>query len=207
MDFTKYDVFIAGKVVDLVAVSEELIDRTNWYRWFNDPETTASMQQHYFPNTREAQGAYFRESIAGNRTKFQLGIVHRASASLIGIISLDTIDWFHRTCTIAVIIGERAHRNLSNFLESHHLVLAHAFDGLHMHKVGGGSISEAVAKLYCRTLGFQLEGVRRNEVFKNGSYHDVYLFGLLDHEYYAHRATNKAAAAPPRAPDVDMVTG
>lgn len=206
MDTLQYDVFLTGKSIDLVAMDEDLIDRTNWYRWFNDPDTTAAMQQRYVPNTREAQRVYFREAIAGNRTKLQLGIVHRASAVLIGIISLDTIDWFHQTCAIAVVIGERTHRNLGNFVESHQLILAHAFNGLHMHRVGGGSLSEAVAQLYCRTLGFQHEGVRRSEVFKDGSYHDVHLFGLLDREYYAHQATNQAGVDPPHASGVDPLT-
>ena len=43
----EYDVFIKGELVDLVVLTEEIVEKTNWYNWFNDEETTQHMQKHY----------------------------------------------------------------------------------------------------------------------------------------------------------------
>ena len=64
----KFDVFIKGERVDLVVLSEELIEITNWYNWFNDEENTRFMQKHYFPNTKQMQLEYFKNEIENNQT-------------------------------------------------------------------------------------------------------------------------------------------
>ena len=56
----EYDVFIKGEVIDLVVLTEDLVDNTNWYKWLNDEETTQHMQKHYFPNTLESQRVFFK---------------------------------------------------------------------------------------------------------------------------------------------------
>ena len=48
----KFDVFIKGKQIDLFVLTEEIVDKTNWYNWFNDEENTKDMQKLYFPNTK-----------------------------------------------------------------------------------------------------------------------------------------------------------
>ena len=39
-----FDVFIKGELIDLVVLTEEIIEKTNWYNWFNDEENTKNMQ-------------------------------------------------------------------------------------------------------------------------------------------------------------------
>ena len=60
MDF---DVFIKGESIDLVVLTNDLVEKTNWYKWFNDEETTKNMQKHYFPNSRELQLKYLKDEI------------------------------------------------------------------------------------------------------------------------------------------------
>ena len=43
----KFEVFIKGDLVDLVVLTEEVVKKTNWYKWFNNEETTKNMQKHY----------------------------------------------------------------------------------------------------------------------------------------------------------------
>ena len=43
----KFEVFIKGDLVDLVVITEEIVKKTNWYKWFNDEETTKNMQKHF----------------------------------------------------------------------------------------------------------------------------------------------------------------
>ena len=130
-----FDTFIRGEVIDLVVLTEEVIDKTNWYKWFNDEENTKHMQQHYYPNSKELQLKYFKEEIEGNNKKLQLGIYHKKDKILIGTISLNNIDFQHRKCEISGFIGEKKYQTLKPFLESNKLLIKHAFEQLKLAKL------------------------------------------------------------------------
>ena len=44
----RYDVFIKGELVDLVVLTEDIVDKTNWYNWFNDEENTKFTNNHHY---------------------------------------------------------------------------------------------------------------------------------------------------------------
>ena len=178
-----YDVFIKGKLVDLVILTEELVDKTNWYNWFNDEENTKNMQKHYFPNTKQVQLEYFKNEIESNRTKLQLGIVQINKNLFCGIISLNDINYFNRCCEISAIIGEKSSRNLQYFAEAVKLTCKHAFETLNMNRIYSGTISKEIDELMCRTLGFVHEGISRKAVYKNGEYHDIYHHAMTIQDY------------------------
>ena len=52
MKNTKYKIypFIKGELVDLIVLTKEIVEKTNWFNWFNDQSITENMQQHYYPN-------------------------------------------------------------------------------------------------------------------------------------------------------------
>ncbi len=180
----KFDVFIKGESVDLVVLNEEVVKKTNWYNWFNNEQITENMQKHYFPNTKSMQMDFLKTQIENNPKKLQLGIVHKQDDVLIGAISLNDIDFFNRKCEIAGLIGEKEYQKLTSFVEANKILFKHAFDQLNMHKLYGGTLIREISELYCRVLGFQEEGVKRKEIYKNGVYRDIFSFGLLREEYY-----------------------
>jgi RimJ/RimL family protein N-acetyltransferase len=181
-----FDVFCAGKNIDLVVVTREMASSSNWWRWFNDETVTCFMKQHYYPNTPESQ-MDFCEHLRSDKTKLQLGVAHKKDGVLIGMVSLNKIDHLHRNCEVAGLIGERKYRNVACAFEAFRLLIIHAFDQLNMHRVYGGTMLREVADMFVRVLGFTDESVSRQDVFKNGCYHDVYRIGLLQHEFEAWR--------------------
>jgi len=50
MNKINYDIFIKGDLIDLVCLNEEIVEKSNWYNWFNDEENMKYMQKHYYPN-------------------------------------------------------------------------------------------------------------------------------------------------------------
>ena len=181
MTFQQYknDVFIAGSQIDLLALSEDIVRCSNWYGWFNDEENTKTMQKHYFPNTKEDQLLFFRNEVCGNPTKLQLGIFHKADQILIGTISLSNIDFVNRKCEIGGLIGEKKYKNINLWLEANRLLIDHASKTLNMHRIYGASLAKEVAIFYERLLGFNSEGILKEDVYKNSAFRDVYLFGKI----------------------------
>ena len=175
-----YDVFIKGDLVDLVILTEEIVEYTNWYKWFNDEENMYYMQKHYFPNTKIMQHEYFKNEIRDSNTKIQLGILHKKDQLLIGTISLNNIDMLNRKCEISGFIGEKKYQTLKPFIEANNMLIKHAFEQLGMNRIFGGSINKDVALLFVKFLNFKIEGTLKQDVYKNNSYNDVYLIGLIN---------------------------
>lgn len=183
MNDFKYDIFIKGVEIDLVCLNEEIAENSNWYNWFNDEENMADMQKHYFPNTKKLQKEFYFNYLEGKQDKLQLGIMHKEGQILIGVISLSNIDYINRKCEIGGIIGEKKYHNIKCIVEASRLIITHAFETLNLHKVYGGALAKEVAMLYKRILGFNIDGVCRNDIYKHGKYHDVYLISILREEY------------------------
>ena len=177
-----YSIFISGDKIDLAAVTREMAEHSHWWRWFNDESVTHLMQQHYYPNTPDSQVAFY-EGLLGDKTRLQLAVIDKQDQALIGMVSLNKIDRQNLKCEISGVIGERKYQNLAYAAEAFRLLLAHAFHQLNMHRVAGGTMIREVADMFIRILGFKEEGVLRQDVYKNGRYHDIYRIGLLRDEY------------------------
>jgi UDP-4-amino-4,6-dideoxy-N-acetyl-beta-L-altrosamine N-acetyltransferase len=70
--------------------------------------------------------------------------------------------------------------------------LDHGFRELNFHKVCGEVLAynERSVRLH-QFLGFQREGVLRDQRFENGRYHDVVSFGLLHHEWHSNPSSKR----------------
>ena len=177
------DVFLRGKSIDLIALNEEVIENSNWYKWYNDEETTMFMQYHYFPNTKDLQKKYLLNEILNNENKVQLGIFHKKNKILIGVISLNNIDYKNRECEISGMLGEKKYRNLSNYLEAAKLIIIHGFNTFNMNRIYSGAINKEVENMFVKFLGFKNEGRLRENIFKNGKYFDTYIHSILKSEF------------------------
>ena len=160
-----YDTFIKGNIIDLVVLTNEIVEKSNWYKWFNDEDTTKYMQKHYFPNTKNQQYNFFIDEIENSKNKLQLGILHIKDQNLIGIISLNDIDYINRNCEISGFIGERKYRSTKEFIEACKMIIKHGFEQLGLNKITGGTISKEVSILLLDFLKFSEEGILKDQIF------------------------------------------
>lgn len=177
----KRNVFLKGKSISLCALSITDIENSNWYGWFNDEHICIFTQKHYFPNSINKQIKFLNE-IEGKNNLIVLGIVH--DDMLVGVCSLNDINFINRNCSISIFIGEKIKdENVS--LETFYLLLKHAFYCLNLNKVSMGQ--HIKLKLFFTRLslafGFINEGVSRAEIFKNGKYFDVINSSVLKNEF------------------------
>ena len=175
------DIFISGEKVILKSLNENDIVNSSWYGWFNDEKICNTLQKHYFPNSIELQ-KNFLNSVSGHNTLI-LGICDINYTEINGVVSLSSINYINRTAEFSCVIANQEDRNVSIFVETLKLILKHAFLSLNLNKVYGGSISENLVKLMVRTCNFKREGISRQEMFKNGDYHDIYRYSILKDEF------------------------
>ena len=83
----KLDVFIEGELVDLCIPTPEFAKNSEWYSWFNNPETNKYLDQGAFPNTREDELLFYQTE---HNRRLLLVVTDKESVPL-GVISLSFI--------------------------------------------------------------------------------------------------------------------
>lgn len=186
----KFDIFLKGKKVDLVCLNEDLIDKTDWYKWVNDQDLSKFLNQGFFPNTKESQKKYYQENILSQK-RLQLGIVHKKSNTLIGTNALFNIDYINRCCSISSLMNmkDKKINSINYFIEAQELLINHAFYKLNLRRILGGTHTKALLEVNIRVLSFKHEGTFREGEFRQGRYMDFFVFGLLKKDWEKRNAT------------------
>ena len=149
-------------------------------RWMNDPEVHGNIGLRGKPSL-ETTIEWIRRS--SNDESVRASAVMLATRH-VGNVVLDRIDSYLKSARLSVFIGEIAERGLGVGTTAVYLKLAEGFNQLALHKiwlvVRCGN-RNAVAS-YTR-LGFQTEGVLRDEFWYKGAREAVYYMGLLRDEF------------------------
>lgn len=122
-----------------------------------------------------------RDHVEGRHLRFGMVL---PNGRLIGAVHLTNIDRDNRTCNTGILIGDRTEHGKGRAKEAYSLALPIAFDHLGMNSIRANILEYNVAskRLY-ESLGFQLEGVKRQGIFKDGEYHDLLMYSLLRDDY------------------------
>ena len=60
--YLNLDKFISGENLDLCIPTEEFAEKSNWYTWFNDQNTTKYLDKGLYPNTKNDQKKFLNET-------------------------------------------------------------------------------------------------------------------------------------------------
>lgn len=117
------------------------------------------------------------------RKNFVFGIELKDKKEVVGVISLDNVDFEHRHGEIGYWLGKK-YRGKGLMVEAGKLVLNFAFKKLKLHRVDAGVFSDNLAsQKVLKKLGFKKEGVRRHWRFKFGRWRDDVMYSILENEW------------------------
>lgn len=102
-----------------------------WHEWLSDEETTRWLGLRHWPNSVERQREFY-ESCKRGEERLVLSIIDMETDKHIGVCNLSSINWVHRYCDLAVVIGEQSFRKGPHMLEAVSLLLRIAFLRLNM---------------------------------------------------------------------------
>ncbi len=156
---------------------------SNYMNWFNDEEVCRYNNHFRYPYLYEDALNYINYA-RKTKDSLILAIIQRDEDNHIGNISLQDINYIHRTTEFAIVLGEKQHWNKGYAKEAANLLLHHAFGELNLNRLSCGTFhtNTGMQKL-AESLGFIKEGIRRSAVFKNNEYIDIYEYGILREEW------------------------
>jgi len=171
---------ISGNQIFLRAVQAQ--DLQNWLKWFNDPETTRYLAVVYPYGLAEAEAYWQRiQKNAGQEVLYS--IVSQEKEQHIGSISLRRIDWRSRNAELAIVLGASEFCGKGYGRDAVYSLCRFAFEEMGLHRIYLYVCSdhESGIETY-RRVGFQQEGIARQQLLRKGRYHDLILMGLLADE-------------------------
>ncbi len=189
---------LRGKKTRLRAVERE--DIPLFLRWFNDPEIRQYLSM-YMPVSADEEERWFERQM--DRQDARILAIETVEGVHIGNIGLHDLDWKNRNAQLGVVIGEKAYWGLGYGTDAIKALLRFAFDEMNLHRVQLRvfDFNERAIRCY-RRCGFREEGRLRQELYRDGAYHDVLLMGILREEFHAlsEAAAQTAAEAPSQTP-------
>ena len=123
---------------------------------------------------------YFLKS----KDKVIFAIRHKISNKIIGITGLDNIQWNNGAATLFIGIGDKEHTGKGFGKEALKMLIDFGFYEFNLHRIQLNVIAynEKAIRLY-EGLGFVKEGVYREFLNRGGKRVDLYLYGLLCHQW------------------------
>lgn len=113
-----------------------------------------------------------------------------------GLVELVEIDHVHRRAEFQIIVAPD-HQGKGLARRATELAMDYGFGVLNLHKIYLVVDKENTKAIHIyETLGFQVEGVLRQEFFINGQYRDVTRMCLFQHDYLGSRPKPERMLTP-----------
>ena len=171
-----------GKKVKLRAFKEEDINKACIF--INDKEVRSLIATGAIFPISIKEERDFIENSKGKNGEYNFAIETLESESFIGVCSVDKVDWINRNCEIGIMIGDKDYWNKEYGSDAIKTLLKFIFQEMNLNKVKLGvfAFNKRAIKCY-EKCGFKTEGVEKNEIFRNGEYHDGILMAIFKEDF------------------------
>lgn len=178
--YLNLDKFISGENLDLCIPTEEFAEKSNWYTWFNDQNTTKYLDKGLYPNTKNDQKKFLNET----KNKIVLIIKKKKTDDYIGTVSLSNINHEKKVCDIALVFDLNKTYNLLTALESIALLSEHAFEKLGIKRISAGQhIKLRNWQKMMELVGYKLEGIHEKKFRKGNEVSNSITISFLFEDY------------------------
>jgi RimJ/RimL family protein N-acetyltransferase len=171
-----------GKKVRLRAYRKE--DITQALEYINDPEVKRNLVIGVpFPLRLEDEEKFF-ENISAAKDTYSFAIETLDGSNYIGGCGMNQVDWKNRYAVVGIFIGDEQYRGKGYGSDAMRVLLRFIFDEMNMNRVKlfVFSFNQRAIKSYLK-CGFKQEGTQRQEMFRDGQYHDTIVMGILRSEW------------------------
>jgi RimJ/RimL family protein N-acetyltransferase len=174
---------IAGRLVVLRRHRPENL--AAFGRWYSDPEVARLTRYQQTPLTGEEIQRFFYTRIMG-ADSMAMAIHVRETDRLIGSCAFTQLDGDNGSTLYHITIGDRSAWGQGYGTEATELMVGHAFERLHLHRVALTvfQFNERAIRSY-QKAGFRIEGRARDAIFRDGRYWDEIHMSVLSDEWAA----------------------
>ena len=151
----------------------------NYPAWLNDKEVCRYNSHGDTLYTKEMAISYI-QSVENSPTCKVFAICDRASDKHIGNIALQAITMQNKSAEFAILLGDKEFWGKGLSKEAGKLLLQYGFDTLKLHRIYCGTSEANIPMQHLAlSLGMELEGRRKEAMFKDGLFYDILEYGIV----------------------------
>jgi RimJ/RimL family protein N-acetyltransferase len=174
--------FLVGKRLYLRGLEDSDVEG-QYPTWLNDEILTQHLEHHVFPYSKASALDYI-DALRHRTDIIMLAIIEKTSNNHIGNITLSSISSLHKSAEFTLLIGDKESHGKGLAKEASTLLITHAFNTMNLNRIYCGTMDTNYEMQHLAlSLGMQQEGIKRQEVYKNGRYNDTYQYSILKEEF------------------------
>jgi RimJ/RimL family protein N-acetyltransferase len=152
--------------------------------WMNDPEVARNLRR-YRPLSRRDEEAFI-DKVGKDEHAVAFGIAIRESDRLLGATGLHDMDFRNRHAQFGISLGDKNEWGKGYGTQATRLIVGYAFETLNLNRVWLHVYEDNRRGIHCyEKVGFKQEGVLRQDIFREGSYGNTIVMGILRAEWAA----------------------
>ncbi len=177
-----------GEKVELGPVQREYLPK--YVEWFNDWEMSRFMKPGMPRGLTLEDEIEWYERQAKDSNSIVFAILTLPEKKLIGDCGLHGIDLKNRTGIYGIFIGDKDYWGKGYGTDATRTLLRFAFEQLGLNRVELEvfDYNPRAVRAY-EKAGFRRDGVRRQALYRDGEFHDIYLMGILRADWETNSGT------------------
>jgi RimJ/RimL family protein N-acetyltransferase len=173
---------IEGKNIYLRVM--ELEDMDCYREMINTPAVSDKVVGWGFPVSTESQIEWYHKAIHDEKNK-RFTIVDKESNMPVGMVTLSGIDWHNRSATHGIKLHPSCPKCKGIGTDAVMTLMKYAFEEVNLNRLDSSHIEGNIPseKLYLK-CGWNIEGMKKNAIYRNGCYHNLKITGITKEDYY-----------------------
>ena len=172
----------SGKLIRLREVRKEDLEKV--LHGINNPEVRSGITQGIpYPFTLKDEDKWLESHSALNDT-YGFAVETLEDSRYIGSCSVNKVDWKNSIVEVGIAITDSDYLSRGYGTDAMKTLIRFIFNEMNIHKVKLGvySFNKRAIRSY-EKCGFRVEGVLRDEIYREGKYHDIITMGILRDEF------------------------
>ena len=133
-----------------------------------------------YPSTVDDAARDMGKNTSFTSGEYQFAIETKEDHCFIGQCGFVKVNWKNRVGELAILIGDQAYRGKGYGADAIQTLCTFGFMEMNLHKIKAVVFDFNEAALRCyEKCGFTREGILKQEIFREGAYHDVVSMALF----------------------------
>lgn len=153
-------------------------------KWRNDQEIVDSLGATFRYVNLETDEIWFENYMKNRTTQIRCAICLKENGKIIGVVYLIKIDQISKNAEFAIMIGDKDQQNKGIGTIATKTMLEYAFQHLNLNRVYLTVLEKnsRAIRMY-EKVGFTVEGVMREAIYKDGVYQNQLIMSFLKNEF------------------------
>lgn len=134
-----------------------------------------------FPISPWEEDAWVKSQKGSSTGEYNFAIEDMKTKKYIGGCGIQEVNWLARVAVIGIMIGDKDYWGKGYGTDAMKVLIKFIFENMNINKIrlNTFSFNERAIKCY-KKCGFEVEGVLKKEIFKDGKYYDEVVMALFN---------------------------